>query len=551
MLATRPQGRFEPLLGAISQVARNRGLRNLQLGSLAWMAADAAYLVGLLVLANAEGGSAAVAFVAVIRSLPSAVMTPLLINATRQIRRDALLRIVLVIRVLSVAAAVGLIVTAAPVGLLYLVAAIDSLAGAVLRPLRATLAPALATAPEELVAANVATSTGDSLAALLGPALAALLLIVSGVTMTFVAGLLALVVSLGLVIGVRTSQAPRTPSEKPAPAQPPGDRPQTTHLGHLRHAQVLIGLFVCQRFVRGMITVLIVPAAIEVLRIGHPGVGWLTAAVGFGGLVGGIVALALVGRRQLAGAFLVGLFAWGVGILASGAVPLTLIALIALSVAGIGKVVVDVAGVTLLQRTVPTAARGSMFGILEGLIAGALAAGSVVASMLVELIGPTSALVVAGGLPVIVGILAWPVLRSVDHAAVVPERELRLLRGVAMFLPLQLTTIEQLAEDLGRREAAVGEVVIRQGDPGDAFYIVEAGRLEAVVDGVRTVELGPGDSFGEIALVRDVPRTATVRAVEPSVLAILAREPFVGAITSSAESSAVAAGVIQARLGAG
>jgi MFS family permease len=321
--------------------------------------------------------------------------------------------------------------------------------------------------------------------------------------------------------------------------------------GGLGPAQVLVGLFVCQRFVRGMITVLIVPAALEVLRIGEPGIGWLTAAVGLGGLAGGVVALTLVGRRLLAGAFLAGLFAWGAGILAGGAVPVTVVALVALSVAGIGKVVVDVAGYSLLQRTVPAAARSSVFGLLEGLIAASLAAGSVLASLLIQLIGPTSALIAAGALPIVVGIAAWPILRSVDQAAVVPENELRLLSSVAMFRPLQLTTIEQLAEDLRRVEVAAGEVVIRQGDPGDAFYIVEAGRLQALVDGSPTAELDPGESFGEIALVRDVPRTATVRALEPGVLAVLDRQPFLAAITSTGESSAAAESVIHTRLTAG
>ena len=198
----------------------------------------------------------------------------------------------------------------------------------------------------------------------------------------------------------------------------------------------------------------------------------------------------------------------------------------------------------------PAGQRGRVFGLLEGLIAAALAIGPVIASFLVGTLGPSGAIVAGGAVPLVIVALSWPILRSADEAAVVPEPAFRLLNGVPMFGPLQLTTIEQLAGGARLETAGAGDVVVRQGESGSTFYVVASGRLEALAEGRTAGELKPGDSFGEIALVRDTPRTATVRAVEPSDLVVIDRDLFLAAVTSSRESLAAADSVIRTRLGA-
>jgi hypothetical protein len=184
------------------------------------------------------------------------------------------------------------------------------------------------------------------------------------------------------------------------------------------------------------------------------------------------------------------------------------------------------------------------------MITTALAAGAVAASLLVERLGAGGALLAAGGLTVVLAMVAWPRVRAADDAAIIPEAELALLRTVPFFRPLQLDTIERLAGAVGRMHVPSGQVVVRQGEAGDRFFIVASGRLETLVDGRETRVLGPGDSFGEIALLRAVPRTATVRALEPAVLATLARDDFLGAVTGHEESVALADDVVRTHLGA-
>ena len=284
------------------------------------MAAEAAYLVGLLVFAFDTGGTTAVAIVAVLRALPSVVLTPLILSLADRIPKDRFLRIVVFFRVACLAVLTVEIASDAGEAAIFAIAAVDAIAAALLRPLRAALIPALARSPDELVAANVATTTGDSLAALAGPSVAALLLAVGGsIATTFVAGTAAMVVAFASVARIAAAGALK-PRAAPADAEPaPSARSRPTPLAvfgellALRHARLVVACFVAQRLVRGMLAVLVVAASFEVLGLGDPGVGWLTAAIGLGGFIGGLVALGLVGSRSLANAFGAGMVAWGGG----------------------------------------------------------------------------------------------------------------------------------------------------------------------------------------------------------------------------------------------
>jgi MFS family permease len=246
----------------------------------------------------------------------------------------------------------------------------------------------------------------------------------------------------------------------------------------------------------------------------------------------------------MAGDFGIGIVFFGAPLVLVGVWPHAALALAMLGVLGLGNTLVDVAAMTLLQRSVPDDVLARVFGVLSSLIYGTMGLGSILAPVLLAWLGARGSLVVVGAfLPVLAGLL-WTRLAAVDRAAEAPERELELLAGIPIFAPLPPQTLERLAHALRPVAVAAGEDVVRAGEAGDRFYVVDSGEAEVLG---RT--LGPGGWFGEIALLRDVPRTATVTARTPLALYALERDEFLAAVTGSAPSRAAAEAVVEERLG--
>jgi hypothetical protein len=294
--------------------------------------------------------------------------------------------------------------------------------------------------------------------------------------------------------------------------------------------------------------VLIVVTALDLLGIGNSGLGFLSAAVGVGGLVGVGITFALIGRKRLANDFGLGLILIGAGLGLVGVWPNTLGALLLMGVFGIGNTLVDVSAVTLMQRAVRDEVLGRVFGALESILVLGLAAGALVTPLLINAFGIRSALIICGAVLPVITILLWQRLRAIDDRARVPEERIELLRSNPIFAPLTPPTIEHLAAKLIPVTVSAGETIFRQGDPGDRFYLVEDGRVEIWIDGEQVADAWPGEAFGEIALLRDVPRTATVKAVEDTKLLALERDEFIAAVTGHAPSREAADAVIGARL---
>jgi hypothetical protein len=536
-------GPFRVLRSTLSDPA----MRRLQLASAAWSAGEGAYVVSVLVFAFQTGGAGAVALLTILRTAPSVVLVPSITTLAGSRRADDLLRTTLVTRLACVLLAGAAVVAGAPALVVYLLVAVDSVVGTLLQPIRGSLLPAIARTPAELVTGNVGLTTGDSLGALVGPSLAAATLVVGGTAAPFIPGLalLGLATAIGFGIhGARPLLAAygRDRGEEPARTSPPW-RPDPATIA-------VAGCIVVQRFVRGSITVLLVAASIDLLGMGDPGVGLLTAAIGLGGLVGATMAVGLAGRRHLAPWFAAGMVAWGGGIALVGLLAAPATALTTLGVAGIGKMFVDSAGFTLIQRSVPNDLRTRVLGIHMGLIVAAIASGAFTASLLIDSIGIEPALVIVGLLPIAAVLVCWPVVRTADRQALVHDPEMQLLEGLALFRPLQLATKEELAAGLMRSAAPAGRAICTQGEVGERFYIIEWGGADVEVDGTVTGRLGAGDAFGEIALLRDVPRTATVRATSAVELAVLERREFVAAVTGHRETAALAECLVEQRLGA-
>jgi MFS family permease len=532
---------------AFREVFANPALRRIELAWAASIFGTWAYGITVIVYAFEQGGATAVGVVGLARWLAAAVVSPF--AALLGDRYDK--RLVMVCsdlaRVVLIGGAAAAVYTGSPPVVVYILAALVGIAATAFRPAEAALVPTLARTPEELTAANVSASTIESVGIFGGPAIGGLLLAATGPATVFVVTAGLLFVSALLLVGIRPV-AEAEPEERKEESIREELLAGFRAIAGERRLRLLVGLFSAQTFVDGMLNVLIVVVALDLLDTGRAGVGFLNSAVGIGGLLGALAAAALVGRRRLAADFGLGIFIWGIPIALVAVWPNQVFALVLLGIVGIGNTLVDVSGMTLMQRAAPDDVLARVFGVLESLLLLTVGLGALVAPLLVNWLGDRGALIVAGVLLPILVVPAWPRLNAIDDAARVPKERLDLLRGNAIFAPLPATTLEQLADGLMQVRAPAGEQIIRQGERGDRFYVIEDGTVEVSVDGRPPRELGRGESFGEIALLRDVPRTATVTARTDVVLYALDRGAFIPAVTGSGPSLSAAEAVIGMRL---
>jgi hypothetical protein len=532
---------------ALRRAFANPGIRRAELGWMTGWSAEWAWLVALFVFAFEAGGLTAVGLVGLARTLPAALLAPAISSLTDRLPRHRVLLGVHGGRAVLIALAAISVAAGWPPLVVYLIAPLDALLAVLHRPTHMALMPSLARSPEELVAANVASSTLEAIGILAGPAIGGLLVATDQAALAFAAPAVAFAVAAGIVVGIRPGQQIWHVAERAGTLG--------VLLGGVRalaaypHAALLLSLFGAQTLVRGILSVLLVVASIDLLGLGEGGVGFLNAAIGAGGLVGALTGIVLVGRARLAPPFFLGLVLWGAPIVLVGLVPWAGVALLSLATVGAGNAVLDIAGFSLIQRSVPNAVRGRVFGMLEAIVMLTVGVGAALAPLLVALLGVQGALVATGlALPVL-ALVSWSRVSATDARAVIPARELALLRGVPMLRLLPLTVLEQVASDLTAVQFGDGAEVIRQGEVGDRFYIVAEGAADVSVDGRQVRRLQPGESYGEIALLRDVPRTASVTASGDLVTFTLERDAFIHAVTGDRQSLHAADSVIAERWG--
>jgi hypothetical protein len=313
---------------------------------------------------------------------------------------------------------------------------------------------------------------------------------------------------------------------------------------------LLMAMVTGQYVVVGLLDILLIVLALDVLGTGTSGPGILGSALGVGAVAGALGTVMLVGRRRLAPALLGGMLAAGLPLAALSLAGSTATAALLLVVSGAGKAFFDVTGRTLLQRTVPDEVLARVFGLQEALMTAAIAVGASIAPFLFAGLGIHGSLVVAGLLLPVAGLLSWATLRQLDARARTPGPSFDLLRTVSFFRTASLPVVEMLSRATDDLAVDGGTAVVRQGERGDRFYVVASGTLAVVRDGEEVRRLGAGTSFGEIALLNDSARTATVTALEPTNLVSLGRDEFLRSLRAVPSSGEVAAGVAQGYLDA-
>jgi MFS family permease len=470
--------------------------------------------------------------------VPSAILAPFVAQAGDRMPRERALALSYLVQGVTAGMTAVALALAAPSAVVYACAVLLNVAITATRPTHLSILPELAETPAQLTAANALTSSLEGFALFIGPLLAGVMLAASGPELVFGVMAVALTTMGALVLAVHARSRIVDLRERAVGGALAGFR----ELRHRPGARLLLGFVTGQTIVIGALDVLTVVLAYGVLSMGPAGPGVLSAAVGVGGLLGAAATVTLIGRERLAPAFFLGVVVVGVPIalvaFASGPVA----ALLLLGVAGVGKSFFDVTARTLLQRSVDDDVLARVFGVQEGLAMAALAIGSVLAPLLVAWLGVDATFMIAGlSLPVVALIVVRRV-RSVDREAALSDpSDVALLRQTSIFGPLGLASIERVARNLIPIQVASGGIVIREGDKGDRFYVIGAGAVEVSRAGDPLAKLGPGDFFGEIALLRDVPRTATVVATEPTSLRALERSQFLAAVTGS-PAGAVALG---------
>lgn len=536
-----------PLL-ALAAVFRNPDLSRLQLAWAGLSLAMWAYLITIGVYAFDVGGAAAVGVAGLVRILPGALASPFAgLLGDRRSRRSVLLSSTLATAAVlaASAAAVG---AGAPAWAVFALAGLYTVASSPYIPTEAALMPRLARTPQELAAANVTHSAMDNLGFFVGSILSGALLALTSVELVFA---LAAVATVASCLPLVTLSRDRRPEYADGPDA--GGVVRQTAAGFralladpsLRLVSTALTLLV---FVEGAADVLIVIVALDLLGLADSSVGWMNAAWGIGALVGGAGLAVLLDRGRLAAGLIAGSLLTGAAIALPGLWPAVLAAYLTWFAVGIGYTLIEVAANTLLQRLGDDEVLARARGSLETARLAAMALGSIAVTALVELAGVRGAVLAIGAVLPLFALLRWRRLRAFEVGAPVEERRFSLLRADPIFAPLPLATLERLSHDAIEVEAGEGERVIIEGEPGDRFYLIESGEVEVLEGGVHRRSQAAGESFGEIALLRDEPRTATVRAIAPTTLLALDRDRFLDAVTGHLRARESADSVVERRL---
>jgi predicted MFS family arabinose efflux permease len=543
-------------LAALRLAFVNDGIRRLGISWTLGVAADAALVVVTLVTVFNRGGAIAAAVFGAIRMIPAVGVGMLAGAMLERFRGDRILVALGLVRAISAALTAATIATAGPTMddhqvtliLLFVLAAVAAAASAPVRPTQVTLMPAIARSPGELVAANTAWSTGEGLGAFGGPFIAGALMAAGMHAVVAVVAAAAFLVTAALGAGLRFEQAADASG---GGSHTSGGLQLTDGLRAVRRRPVLawsmLGTY-GQAMTRGLLNALVVVAAIELLGMGQSGLGLLSAALGFGGLVGAIVAVSSARSEQLIRTETVALVFWGLPLALIGVVPFAEVALAAMVVIGVANATYDVALFTIFQRGSPNDDRAKVLSVLEGAIGLGAISGSLLAPVLLTIFGTRGALVASGSILPILALVIYVRIGRSEQVSVVNEALVQFLRRVPPFAELPLTALERLAAGLVSVTAPSGTALMTQGEPGDRFVVIATGEIEVLVDGQPVHRLGPGAGVGEVALLRRSPRTATVIAVSDVTGYSIDAATFLAAVAGPA-AAAVTERIAQAYLG--
>jgi hypothetical protein len=533
-------------MGLVREVLGLSSVRRVSLGWGCSVVGEFASTIAVTIFAFDHGGAALVGVYGLARTLPGAVVAPAVMGLAERVRCELLLRWMIAVRAGLLAATAVVAGVQGPPAVVIALGAGSSMLASTYRPLMIAAAPWLVGSPAHLGAVSVVATTTESAGSLVGPFAASVLL-------TFGAPWMAMAVAACvLAVGAISAWGVHSEQQVDGAATGSGVFADTWRglrdLGGVAPPAGMAVLLFAQTFVKGALSVLTVVLAVDVFGAGKPAVGWLYFAMGVGGLAGGAVAAAVVHADRLGRTFVAGLFLWGVPLVALAPAPGLWAALAAFVVVGAGNAIQDVGGGTLTPRLFGPAVLGRVLGAEELVVFAGAGMGALAAAPLIGAAGPRGTLLTLGlGLAVLAGGYAIRFV-TIDRTLPAADPHADLVRGLGMFAPLPLAAVDLLVTRLTPREYPAGAQVIREGEAGSDYQLVLDGSADVSVRGVARRALGPGDGFGEIALLRDTPRTATITATTHLRTLSLERADFLAAVTGNPRSRARAHDLVRTTL---
>ena len=534
-------------MGTVRDALQLPDMRRIELGYGMSITGELAGTVALVVYALGAGGAALVAAYAASRTVAGMAVALVLTGITSRLRRDRLLRWSTGVRAVLLAAAALLAASGQPPAAVIAAGAASSALAGTYRPLQAAVLPWLVRTPAELAASNAVTAVMENSGALIGPLLAGGLLAVAAPAAAMAAAAGCLAVATVSLLRLTVPDTPKRAGRGPGRVVRDVTGGLAEFLRMAPSGGVAILAF-AQTLLRGALVVLIAVLAVHILALGGSAVGWLTAAFGAGGLAGSAVAAGAVRVTRLGRSFIVGMLLWGLPLAFLAIAPAAALAYLALVVVGIGNAVVDVSCFTLVTRLAGPRTAGKVLGALEFVALAGLATGSILTPLLLHAVGVRGTLALLGGGLAGLALVHAVRFRRLDRAMPAPGPDAGLLGSLPMFAPLPLAVTDLLAAEIEPRQFPAGAVVMREGEVGDHFHLIVDGAAAVSVHGAPRPSLQRGDCFGEIALLRDIPRTATVTAERPLRTLALGREEFLTAVTGNSMSNMAADALAAQRL---
>ncbi len=535
---------------SLRRVWGNRPLRRIQLAFFGSLIGDWAYGTALTVWAYLDGGATAVGVFTAARFVAMAVTAPFgAVIADRMPRRQFMMALDLIRAVLVSVAALSL-------GFgwsswtVYALGLVTAVVGGPFRSAQAGLIPQLVDEPDQLTAANAAAANFENVVVFVGPALGAVLVALTSVEWVFWFNVGSFLLSFLLVLGVRVPHAE-------SPADESGSPPEESFFQEVtagftlafrdRDLRTTSLLAFSQGIIWGLLMVYLVVLAVDTLHTGPAGVGFLNTVIGVMTIAGGVVIVGRMKHGRLGSDMSVGVLGWSLPLLVIAAVPSPVTTVLALAVIGLMDPWVNLGLETIPQRIAPEYAISRVYAAVDSALTGAMSLGALVAPLLLHTMGLRPSLALVGLLVTAYAASTLPQMRLLDQRLAAPPT-LPLLQSIALFAPLSPVLRETLARRLVPVDVVAGEVVVAEGEASDRFYVIESGEMEVSQGGRVLRTESAGEFFGEIGLLRDVPRTATVTAASPGRLYALERADFLDAVTGQDEALAATEEVVSRRL---